>query len=122
VQAATDYILQLEEKCFLANKTALELLTRIRDHEAEVETLKAYIVELRTRIAVYIPFKGDPVDKALSEYINNYPDKRKLKIMFLRMQEGIYEFGTSRVNVKVERSSILVKVGGGWLQVDEFLQ
>ena len=122
MQAATDYILQLEEKCFLANKTALELLTRIRDHEAEVETLKAYIVELRTRIAVYIPFKGDTIDKALSEYINNYPDRRKLKIMFLRMQEGIYEFGTSRVNVKVERSSILVKVGGGWLQVDEFLE
>lgn len=122
MQAATDYILQLEEKCFLANKTALELLTRIRDHEAEVETLKAYIVELRTRIAVYIPFKGDTIDKALSEYINNYPDRRKLKIMFLRMQEGIYEFGTRRVSVKVERSSILVKVGGGWLQVDEFLE
>lgn len=104
VQAATDYILQLEEKCFMANKTALELLTRIRDHEAEVETLKAYIVELRTRIAVYIPVKSDVVDKALSEYINNYPDRRKLKLMFLRMKEGDYEFGTRRVNVKVERA------------------
>jgi len=105
----------------MANKTALELLTRIRDHEAEVETLKAYIVELRTRIAVYIPVKGDAVDKSLSEYINNYPDRRKLKIMFLRMQEGIYEFGTRRVSVKVERANILVKVGGGWLQIEEFL-
>ena len=62
VQSATDYILQLEEKCFTANKTALELLTRIRDHEAEVETLKAYVVELRTRIATYVPVKGDNVD------------------------------------------------------------
>jgi len=105
----------------MANKTALELLTRIRDHEAEVETLKAYIVELRTRIAVYIPVKGDAVDKSLSEYINNYPDRRKLKIMFLRMQEGIYEFGTRRESVKVERANILVRVGGGWLQIEEFL-
>ena len=121
VQAATDYILQLEEKCFMANKTALELLTRIRDHEAEVPTLKAYVTEMRTRIAVYIPIKSDPVDKALSEYINNYPERRKLKIMFLRMQEGIYEFGTRRVSVKVERGQLLVKVGGGWLQIDEFL-
>jgi len=122
VQAATDYILQLEEKCFMANKTALELLTRIRDHEAEVETLKSYIVEMRTRIAVYIPVKSDTVDKALSEYINNYPDRRKLKLMFLRMQEGVYEFGTRRVNVKVERNSIHVKVGGGWVPIDEFLE
>ena len=121
VQSATDYILQLEEKCFTANKTALELLTRIRDHEAEVETLRSYIVELRTRIAVYIPVKSDVVDKTLSEYINNYPDRRKLKIMFLRMQEGVYEFGTRRVQVKVERNQLLVKVGGGWLQIDEFL-
>ena len=113
--------MQLEEKCFTANKTALELLTRIRDHEAEVETLRSYIVELRTRIAVYIPVKGDAVDKTLSEYINNYPDRRKLKVMFLRMQEGVYEFGTRRVQVKVERNQLLVKVGGGWLQIDEFL-
>ena len=104
MQSATDYILQLEEKCFTANKTALELLTRIRDHESEVDTLKSYIVELRTRISTYIPVKGDNVDKAISEYINNYPDRRKLKIMFLRMQEGVYEFGTRRVNVKVERA------------------
>lgn len=122
VQAATDYILQLEEKCFMANKTALELLTRIRDHEAEVETLKSYIVEMRTRIAVYIPVKSDTVDKALSEYINNYPDRRKLKLMFLRMQEGVYEFGTRRVHVKVERNAIHVKVGGGWVPIDEFLE
>lgn len=72
VQSATDYILQLEEKCFTANKTALELLTRIRDHEAEVETLKAYVVELRTRISTYVPVKGDSVDKAISEFINSY--------------------------------------------------
>lgn len=104
VQSATDYILQLEEKCFTANKTALELLTRIRDHEAEVETLKAYVVELRTRISTYVPVKGDNVDKAISEYVNNYADRRKLKVMFLRMSEGVYEFGTRRVMVKVERS------------------
>lgn len=106
----------------MANKTALELLTRIRDEESEVETLKAYIVELRTRIAVYVPLKSDPVDKALSEYINSYEDRRKLKLMFLRLKEGVYEFGTRRVSVKVERSNILVKVGGGWLMIDEFLE
>ena len=65
----------------------------MRDLEAEVETLKAYIIDLKSRIAVYIPVKSDPIDKSLAEYINNYPDRQKLKIMFMRESEGVYEFG-----------------------------
>jgi len=76
---------------------------------------------LKSRIAVYLPQKGDPVDKKLAEYINNYPDRQKLKIMFLRESEGVYEFGSRRVMVKVERDKIQIKVGGGYLSIDEFL-
>ena len=61
--------------------------------EAEVETLKAYIIDLKARIAVYIPVKSDPVDNKLAEYINNYPDRNRLKIMFMRESDGVYEFG-----------------------------
>ena len=48
---------------------------------------------MKSRIAVYIPAKGDIIDKKLAEYINNYPDRKKMKIMFLRESEGVYEFG-----------------------------
>ena len=41
----------------------------------EIQTLKQYIIDLKSRIAVYIPVKGDPVDKRLAEYINNFPDR-----------------------------------------------
>ena len=83
--------------------------------------MKSYIVDLKQRIAVYIPAKGDATDKKLAEYINNYPDRQKLKIMFLRESEGVYEFGSKRVMVKVERDKIQIKVGGGYLSIDEFL-
>ena len=83
--------------------------------------MKNYIIDLKQRIAVYIPQKGDPIDKKLAEYINNYPDRQKLKIMFLRESEGVYEFGSRRVMVKVERDKIQIKVGGGYLSIDEFL-
>ena len=83
--------------------------------------MKSYIVDLKARIAVYIPVKGDATDKKLAEYINNYPDRQKLKIMFLRESEGVYEFGSKRVMVKVERDKIQIKVGGGYLSIDEFL-
>ena len=41
--------------------------------------------------------------------------------MFLRESEGVYEFGSKRVMVKVERDKIQIKVGGGYLSIDEFL-
>ncbi len=100
---------------------SLELLTRVRDLEGENETLKGYIIDLKSRIAVYIPVKSDTVDMKLAEYINNYPDRQKLKIMFLRESEGVYEFGSRRIRVKVEKDKILIKVGGGHLSIDEFL-
>ena len=66
--------------------------------------------------------KTDQIDITLSEYINSYPDKKKLKIMFMRESEGVYQFGTRRVMVKVEQGKIKIKVGGGYLSIDEFLQ
>ena len=121
VLTASDYIVALEDKCYQANKTSLDLLQSLRDTEYEVETLKSYVIDLKARIAVYIPVKDCPIDKKLAEYINNYPDRAKLKIMFMRESEGVYEFGSSRVRVKVERDKIQIKVGGGYLSIDEFL-
>lgn len=76
---------------------------------------------MKQRIAVYIPVKGDYVDKTLAEFINNYPERSKLKIMFMRESEGVYNFGSKRVMVKVEQNHIKIRVGGGYLSIDEFI-
>lgn len=70
---------------------------------------------------MYIPVKNDQIDKRLAEYINNYPDRQKLKIMFMRESEGVYQFGTKRVAVRVDKDKINIRVGGGYLSIDEFL-
>lgn len=82
----------------------------MREAESEIDALKQYIVELKSRIAVYIPVKEDLIDKKLAEYINNYPDRNRLKIMFMRESEGIYQFGSKRVYVKVEKDRINSKI------------
>lgn len=97
------------------------MLKQLKDAEIEIETLKNYIIELKQRIAVYIPIKDDPVDKKLAEFINNYPERSKLKIMFMRESEGVYQFGTKRVYVRVDKDKINIRVGGGYLSIDEFL-
>ena len=40
IDSASDYILELEEKVYKANKTSLELLKQLKDAEMEIETLK----------------------------------------------------------------------------------
>ena len=71
-----------------------------------METLKAYLLDIKARINIYIPVKSDEVDVALGEFINNYPNKSKLKLMFLRTQEGVYEFGSRTLMLKLMRGSI----------------
>jgi len=88
---------------------------------AEIDALKNYIIDLKSRIAVYIPVKEDKVDRKIAEYINNYPDRQKLKILFMRETEGVYQFGSKRVMVKIDKDKINIRVGGGYLSIDEFL-
>ena len=104
------------------------MLKQMKEYEAdvanatgEIEQLRQYIIDLKSRIAVYIPVKNDTIDKKLAEYINNYPDRQKLKIMFMRETEGVYQFGTKRVAVRCVRDKIEIRVGGGFLSLDEFL-
>jgi len=41
--------------------------------------------------------------------------------MFLRESEGVYEFGSRRIFVRVDQDKINIRVGGGYLSIDEFL-
>lgn len=68
-----------------------------------------------------MPIKDDPIDLKVAEFINNYPDRNKLKVMFMRDSEGVYEFGSKRINVRIEKGRILIRVGGGYMSIDEFL-
>lgn len=83
--------------------------------------MKNYIVDLKSRIAIYVPVKEDAIDRRIAEYLNNYPDRQKLKIMFLRESEGVYQFGQKRIAVRVDKDKINIRVGGGYLSIDEFI-
>ncbi len=51
------------------------------------------------------------------------PERKNLKIMFLRESEGVYFFGKKRVYIKVEQGNkIMVRVGGGYIAIDEFIE
>lgn len=70
---------------------------------------------------MYVPVKGDEVDMALAEYLNNMIDKSKLQVMFIRLNPGVYSFGSKKVCIKVDNGKINIRVGGGYLRIEEFL-
>jgi hypothetical protein len=41
--------------------------------------------------------------------------------MFMRESEGVYMFGSKKVAVKIEKDNIKIRVGGGYLSIDEFI-
>ena len=53
---------QLETRVFEANIQSLDLLKRVRDLEIENDTLKNYIIDLKARVAVYVPVRNDEID------------------------------------------------------------
>ena len=72
--------------------------------------------------AIYIAKKTDPVDMALANYVNKFPERSKMQIMFLRESEGVYQFGQKRVYIKIEKGDqMLVRVGGGFMQIEDFI-
>lgn len=71
---------------------------------------------------IYIAHRPDKIDMTLGNFINKYPERKKMGIMFLRESEGVYQFGSKRVYVKVEKGEkILVRVGGGYMRIQEFI-
>ena len=60
---------------YKANQTSLKLLKDLKDSESELENLKSYVVDLKSKVAIYVPVKGDSIDMKLAEFINNYPDR-----------------------------------------------
>lgn len=70
----------------------------------------------------YKPITSDPLDVKLGSYINRAPLGLRSKMNFQRESEGVYRYQRKRVFMKIEGESIVIRVGGGYLTMDEFVQ
>ena len=102
--------IEMEQEIFEMETTQLELVEQLKSLEFSNEGLQIKIrqlIEANEKLekgqAVYIGHKYDKVDKALGSYLNHFPERSDLKIMFLRESEGVYQFGQKRVYVKIEK-------------------
>ena len=65
----------------------------IAHYEKKVISLIKQNEELEKGLCLYIPHKFDHIDLALAQFINKYPEREKMKILFLRESKGVYQFG-----------------------------
>lgn len=56
----------------------------------------------------------------MSDYLNN--GSKKVQIEIKRLGEGQYQFGSKKIITKVVNGKLTVKVGGGYMSVEEFVQ
>ena len=47
LEQSTDYVLDIEEKVYKANKTAIDLLKQLKQSEDQVDQLKQYCMDLK---------------------------------------------------------------------------
>ena len=65
----------------------------------------------------------DDIDKKIEKLLKNlYSQKRLPKIIFKKISNNNYEYGTQKVTIKVEGDSIKVKSIGGFISLEKFIE
>lgn len=112
----------MNDKVYETEKCLIYLKNVVADKDDYICNLKKMILEMKDQASVYIPVSDDPIDRRIAEWINASNDPNKLTRLFIRERDGVYQFGSKRVYVKAEGDRVFIRVGGGFLTLDEFLR
>jgi myosin heavy subunit len=118
-------ILQNSTKHLMLQRLQAHLLVFFRNSNLENQALRGLVTGLQKDKPIYIPMRGDLIDNALANYLNSL--EIKLEVPFIRLESGIYLFGSRRVALRVENIGIvsnfhLVRIGGGYIKIDDFIK
>ena len=67
--------------------------------------------------SLYNAFKGDLVDELLAKYIN----LTQCPVPIKRLGNGYYLFGTKKIFAKIMNGKLVIRVGGGFMVIEEFI-
>ena len=118
----------MEEELYAAKNIKSEIVDKMKALEDQVEDLMNENERLKALLQtaknqVYVERKNDETDRKLTNFICSYPEREKLKILFIRESEGVYQFGSKRVYIKCEKGGqIFCRVGGGFMHIEEFIE
>jgi hypothetical protein len=67
---------------------------------------------------VYKAVKGDKIDELFAIHLN----KAALNLPVKRLSEGKYLFGSKQILAKIINGKLVIRVGGGYMSADEFIE
>jgi hypothetical protein len=65
----------------------------------------------------YKAIKGDYVDQLLADWVND----NSCPVPIKRIGGGYYLFGTKKIYAKIINGKLVIRVGGGYMGIDEFM-
>lgn len=73
-------------------------------------------LKMRT-IPEYRPINGDDLDKMVADWIHS----NSCPIPIVRLGNGYYKFGQKKIFAKITNGKLVIRVGGGYMGIDEFM-
>ena len=74
-------------------------------------------VKQETKKIMYQAIKGDAVDEMFQDYMSGM----NLNLRISRLGGGFYMFGTKKIYAKIMNNKLVVRVGGGFMGIEEFI-
>ena len=106
----------IKDQCTKIN----EIMENVTEKDKETNRVKAVMTEIKLRHPPFIPKLDDPIDIALFEYIKALD--QPIPIPFTREEPGVYLFGTKRIFIKLENGNIVIRIGGGFTSISNFIE
>lgn len=92
----------------------------LRNRDEYIERLKIALKDLNKKPVQHIQYivtPGDDVDAILADKLREFG----IAIPLTRLGGGFYLFGTKKIFAKIMNGKLVVRVGGGYMIIDEFL-
>ena len=96
-----------------------KILKAMFEKNSELYLLRNLVLDAQREKKVYIPVRNDPIDVCMAEYINSRNPPLALPIV--REDQGIYLFSSKTIKVKTENNRIIVRLGGGFEGIEDFV-
>jgi myosin heavy subunit len=120
LEVGSKILLEESSKVYASAERLDHMIDAIDKKGEEIDGLKRSMSQVKEKNMVYVALRDDPVDVALADYLA--VQEPPVPIKFNRQGGGNYLFGTKKIYIKFENGKLLVRVGGGFTGIDEFLK
>lgn len=101
-------IVESSERHLMLQRLQSKILQFLRDKDIENHLLRDLVIEFQKDKPIYVPVRGDFIDNTLANYLNSRSNY--CGVPFVRLESGVYLFGTKRVVLRIENIGIVSNI------------